>query len=130
MPTPARQNIKAGVMVAKTKNYIDWKNRPFAKDANAEQKRQQAERFSALAEWIRIRGGFVTSPPGKVLRIEVPKNSELPAKLRELGYITVSHGSISLIVGTDYVRPSDELYGSRASPFAEYDVLEIRTDGR
>jgi hypothetical protein len=118
-------------MVAKTKNYIDWKNRPFAKDANAEQKRQQAEKWSALAEWIRKHGGSVVSIHGaKTLRIEVPKNSELPAKLRELGYITVSHGSISRIVGTDYVKPSDELYGARTSPFAEYDVLEIRLDGR
>jgi hypothetical protein len=115
----------------KTDAWASWKNRPFAKDANAEQKRQQAEKWSALAEWIRKRGGFVTSLPGiKTLKIEVPKNSELPAKLRELGYITVSHGSISRIVGTDYVKPSDELYGSRASPFAEYDVLEIRTDGK
>jgi hypothetical protein len=33
--------------------FADWKNRPYAKDANAEQRRQEAERWSALNEFIR-----------------------------------------------------------------------------
>ena len=116
---------------AKVKDtWTSWRDKPRAANAGAEERRQQAERFSALSEYIRKAGGFVTSPPGKVLRVEVPKGSPLPARLAELGYIVAERGSISRITGTDYVKPSDELYGSRASPFAEYDVLEIRTDGR
>ena len=67
---------------------------------------------------------------GMTAQAAAPKNSELPAKLTELGYIVAERGSVSRITGTDYVKPSDELYGSRASPFAEYDVLEIRMDGK
>jgi hypothetical protein len=113
----------------KTKDaWTSWKNRPYAK--GDDQKKKTAEAFEALNLFVRRHGGAVTSPPSKILRIEVPKNSELPAKLTELGYIVAERGSVSRIIGTDYVKPSDELYGSRASPFAEYDVLEIRTDGK
>ena len=37
--------------------------------------------------------GWVTSPPGKVLRIETLKGSELPSRLRELGYNITERGS-------------------------------------
>jgi hypothetical protein len=116
-------------MVAKLKApYVDRLNPSYG--VNADQKKKTAEAFEALNLFVRRHGGAVTSPPGKILRIEVPKNSELPAKLTELGYIVAERGSVSRITGTDYVKPSDELYGSRASPFGEYDVLEIRMDGK
>lgn len=119
------------IQKAKLKNpYVDWKNRPFATNASAEERRRQSERFSALSEFIRKHGGFVTSPPGKVLRVEVMKGSVLPAKLAELGYNVVSHGSVSRVVGIDRVSPTDEFYNGTPSPFAEYAVFEIRLDGR
>jgi hypothetical protein len=65
-----------------------------------------------------------------VLRVEVMKNSELPAKLRELGYIVAERGSVTRITGTDYVKPSDERFTGAPSPFTEVDVLEIRLDGK
>jgi hypothetical protein len=62
--------------------FADWRNRPYAKNANAEQKRQEAEKWSALNEFIRRLGGAVTSVPNnKTLRIEIAKN--LSAKLTD-----------------------------------------------
>lgn len=110
--------------------WTSWRDTPRAANVGTEEKRKQGERWAALNEYIRKHGGFVTSPPGKILRIEVPKGSALPSKLQELGYIVAERGIVSRIIGTDYVKPSDELYGARASPFANYDVLEIRTDGK
>jgi hypothetical protein len=43
--------------------------------------------WNALHDYIRQHGGAVVSVPGhKELRIEIPKDSPLPAKLVELGY--------------------------------------------
>jgi hypothetical protein len=116
-------------MVAKLKApYVDRLNPSRA--AGDDNKKKTAEAFAAVSDFVRRHGGAVTSPPGKVLRIEVPKGSALPAKLTELGYIVVSHGSCTRITGTDYVKPADERFTGAPSPFTEVDVLEIRLDGR
>ena len=116
-------------MIAKLKSpYVDRLNRPYA--TGDDKKRKVAEAFEALNSFIRRYGGAVTSPPGKVLRVEVPKGSPLPAKLAELGYNVAACGTVTRIVGADYVSPHDEFYGARASPFAEYLVFEIQTDGK
>ena len=90
-------------MVAYTKPktaYIDWRNHPHAANAGTEEKRKQGERWAALNEYVRRNGGAVTSVPGnKTLRVEVPKGSELPAKLTELGYNVSSHGSVTRVTG-------------------------------
>ena len=111
--------------------FADWRNRPYAANAGAEEKRKQNERWSALNSFIRKHGGSVTSLPGvKTLRVEVPKGSPLPAKLRELGYITVSHGVVTRITGTDTINPAGARFVGVQSPFCEMDCLEIRLDGR
>jgi hypothetical protein len=110
--------------------YADRLNPRYAVDANAEQKRRQAEAWEALVEFTRRHGGFVTSPPGKVLRIEVPKNSELPAKLAELRFNVVQCGSVTRVTGALPISPRTERASGPPSAFAEMDVLEIRTDGR
>jgi hypothetical protein len=70
-------------------DWTSWRDKPYVKDAKTEERRQQGEKWSALAEWIRKHGGVVTSlPNNKTLRIEIAK--ELSAKLTEelvaLGY--------------------------------------------
>jgi hypothetical protein len=114
----------------KTDAWGSWKNKPYAANAGTEERRRQSERFSALSEFVRKHGGFVTSPPGKVLRIEAPKGSPLPAKLVELGYNVVSRGSTTRITGTDTINPAGERFVGTLSPFTEVDVLEIRLDGK
>ena len=48
---------------------------------------QRMRLWNALHDYIRQHGGAVVSVPGhKELRIEIPKDSPLPAKLIELGY--------------------------------------------
>jgi hypothetical protein len=113
----------------KTKaDWTSWKNKPYA--AGDDKKKQQAEAFELLNSFVRHHGGSITSPPGRFVRIECPKDSLLPAKLRELGYIITDHGSVTRITGMDYVKPVDEKFTGTPSPFAEYHVLEVRLDGK
>ena len=112
--------------------YTDWRNKPYAANPTTEERRKQNERWSALKEYIRKHGGVVVSLPGtKTLRVEVPKDSTLPAKLAELGYNVVSHGSVSRVVGAAAISPKAErLTHAVPSAIAEVDVLEIRLDGK
>jgi hypothetical protein len=125
-------------MVARTiapKNpYTDWRNKPYASNPNAEERRKRAERWHGLNTLIAKFGGWVTSlPPGPTLRIEIAKDSatELTNKLTELGYAIVERATTTRIVGA---APSDPKTERRTrvvpSPFLEVCVLEIRTDGR
>jgi hypothetical protein len=55
-------------------------------------RRQQL--WSAVNEYVGRHGGWITSPPGtQDVRIETPINSELPAKLSELGYRVLHVGT-------------------------------------
>jgi hypothetical protein len=83
-----------------------------------------------MNEWVRRQGGFITSPPGKLLRIEVPKNSELPAKLRELGYNVAACGSETRVTGAQALTPRIERMTGAPSAFVECDILEVRLDGK
>ena len=50
--------------------------------------------WQAMHTFIRENGGVVTSPPdAKVVRAEIPKESALPVKLRELGYQPIHCGA-------------------------------------
>jgi hypothetical protein len=118
--------------IKKTKaDWISWKNRPYASNAGSEEKQRQAEKWSALAAFIRKHNGWVTSTPNnKTLRIECLPGSELPSRLKELGYNIVERGTVTRVTGTDTINPANERYAGTMSPFAEYSVLEIRLDGR
>jgi hypothetical protein len=71
------------------------------------------------------------SPPGRFVRIECPKDSLLPTKLRELGYVTAGHGSVTRITGAPAISPKlERLTHAVPSAFCEMDVYEIRLDGR
>jgi hypothetical protein len=123
-------------MVARAKDskpYIDWKNRPFAKDAKAEERRQQGEKWSALAEFIRKHGGAVVSVPGiKTLRIEVGKDSsaKLTSELARLGYNVAHCGSVTRVSGAPSISPRDERMFGTPSAFTECNVIEVRLDGK
>lgn len=118
-------------MAAVKTPYVDRLNPKYADNPNADRKRQQAEAFEALNVFVRKHGGSITSPPGRVLRIEAPKGSELPAKLRELKYVVVEHGSTTRIVGAapSLGRAAERTYGA-PSPFVECDVVEITLSGK
>jgi hypothetical protein len=65
------------------------------------------------------------------VRIEAPKGSTLPEKLRELGFDIEERGSVSRIVGsTNYATRLDEIMNGAPSPFAEYSVFEITLSGK
>lgn len=120
------------IQTKKLKNpYVDWRNRPYATNAGTEEKRRQAAAWEALNLLVRQHNGWVTSPPGKVLRIEVMKDSELPAKLRELRYNVVRCGSVTRVTGAPASNPvTERTTGAVPSAFCELDVIEIRLDGR
>jgi hypothetical protein len=136
--TPPARCTEAGTMVARTiapKNpYTDWRNRPYASNPNAEERRKRAERWHGLNTLIAKLGGWVTSlPPGPTLRIEIARESatELISKLTELGYAIADRGTTTRIVGAG---PSDlkteRMTRVTPSPFLECATLEIRLDGR
>jgi hypothetical protein len=102
--------------------YIDWRNRPYATNAGTEEKRKQSERWAALNAFIRKHGGAVTSPPGKLLRIEVMKDSPLSEKLRELGYNVAQCGSVTRVTGAPSISPRTE----RLNPHRSEPVHRMR----
>ena len=97
----------------KKKAISDWINRPRQNKPDiAEQRRKLWE---ALTAFIRSNGGHVVSLPGtKNLRVELPQNSALPARLLELGYSVRAAGITTRITG------STENHG-----FMPVDVIEI-----
>jgi hypothetical protein len=115
---------------AKTKDaWTSWKNRPYA--TGDDRKKQQAEAFEALNQYVQRAGGAITSPPGKFVRIEAPKGSTLPAKLVELGYNIVERGFVSRIVGAAAISPKEErLTHAVPSPFVTYTVFELTLSGK
>jgi hypothetical protein len=73
-------------MVAKTKTYIDWKNRPYAA-SRSDETEKRAQLWEAFCEYCRKGKGWVVSPPGsRTATLETEIGSELPQRLRELGY--------------------------------------------
>jgi hypothetical protein len=61
-------------------------------------------------------GGWVISPPSRLLRIEIMKDSTLPAQLSKLGFRVYNVGSTTRIGGE--------------KGFLSVDVIEIAVDGR
>jgi hypothetical protein len=89
-------------------DWASWRDKPYAVNADTEEKRKQGERWAALNEYVRRNGGAVVSVPGnKTLRIECLPGSALPQRLRELGYITVERGRTTGITGAPSVKRQD-----------------------
>jgi hypothetical protein len=111
--------------------YIDRLNPRYADNPNADRKRQQAEAFEILNEYVRRAGAVITSPPGKFVRIEVPKGSELPTELAAMGYNLVSGGSVTRCIGaTPARRRIDELTNGLPSAFCEMGIFETSLSGK
>ena len=82
----------------KTKQFDDWRNQAFAERANREAARRRTELWHALSKFIHSQGAWLISTPGaKYLRIEILKNSPLPARLLEVGYSVRAAGSTTRI---------------------------------
>ena len=72
--------------------------------------------WDAMHEFIRNHGGVVTSVSGtKVVRVEIPKESALPSKLRDLGYDPRHIGMTSRTV---------------SGGFTSVDIIEISLPGK
>jgi hypothetical protein len=68
------------------------------------------EKFEALNIFVTRHGGWVTSVPGAMdVTIEVPETSELPGKLRDLGYLPVEIGRRERMVPN---ATTEEFYSS------------------
>ena len=64
-----------------------WTQKPSAGDEKAKLDQHRRDLWNAINQFVSERGGFVTSVQyTSPIRIEVPPDSELPAKLKELGY--------------------------------------------
>jgi hypothetical protein len=77
---------------------------------------QRIRLWNAIHDFCRQNGGVVVSIPGlKEIRIEVPKDSALPTKLRELGYQPHHHCATTRIA---------------AGAFQTVDVVTITLPGK
>jgi hypothetical protein len=64
-----------------------WVQKPNTADELAKLDQQRRDLWRAIHDFVSERGGFVTSVQYvSPIRIEIPPDSELPQKLRELGY--------------------------------------------
>jgi hypothetical protein len=112
-------------MVAKTKTYIDWKNRPYAAP-HSDDTRRRAELWQAFCDFVRDGRGWITTPPGsRIATLETEVGSPLPSKLADLGYQLVSRGRVTRVTGMDRIAPADERFAGTPSPFAERDVYDV-----
>jgi hypothetical protein len=69
-------------LVRKKNTWRTWMRSPTSRPNETERRRQGL--LEALTEYVHLNGGHVISPPGqKLVRIEIPPNSDLPAKLAE-----------------------------------------------
>jgi len=92
--------------------YVDKLNPRWSGDTpQAVEARRRKNLFAALNQVVTEHLGSITSVPGaKIVKMEIPKDSELPEKLKRLGYSPMPCGSITRITGTG---------------FTAYDVIEI-----
>jgi hypothetical protein len=109
--------------------YVDRLNPKYG--AGNDKKKQTAEAFETLNAFVRRNGGTITSPPGKFVRIECPRDSELPAKLTEMGFDLVERGETMRVAGsTNYATRLDELMNGAPSPFSIMRVYETTLGGK
>lgn len=96
--------------------YFDPLNAQRTESATNKVSAQRRELWHALNAFIISHGGAVTSvPEGRVLRVEIPKDSTLPIKLAELGYDPLQCGATTRIT---------------SKGFKAMDVIEISLPGK
>ena len=97
----------------KPKAVTDWVNKPRPERLDVTEQRRKL--WEALTTFIHSNGGNVVSPPGtKRLRVELPQNSALPARLLELGYPVRAAGITTRITG-----------GTENHGFMPVDIIEF-----
>jgi hypothetical protein len=89
--------------------------RPEATTDAVEQRRRD-ETWQALNLFVQQRSGWITSPPGRQVRIECARGSGLPSQLTKLGFAVKSAGSTTRNGGP--------------TGFMPVDVFEFRIDGQ
>lgn len=82
-------------------SFSKWAVARPSKEAEANRvTEQQKKLWTALAQFIREQGGWVTSIPGlSPLRFEAMEHSKLPLELTKLGYVLLSRGTTTRIGG-------------------------------
>ena len=87
----------------KFRNKKDFKT--WATDRNVNKAiRARKDLFETLAKFVNAHGGFITSVPGaRDVRIEVPKDSDLAARLQTLGWPVFQCGASTRVTGQGIV---------------------------
>lgn len=90
----------------KRKEYdsANWQTVALENARAREAARQRSQLFETLNAYVHQQGGWVVSPPGaKHIRVEIPKDLNLPAKLAELGYTPRLCSAGTRITGGNFV---------------------------
>jgi len=120
---------------AKPKTPSKWANPAPIRSASTDFE-QRRKLWEALTAYITSNGGWVTGLPGtKHLRVEVPRDSALPAKLMEFGYSLRHCGTGTRITpkgGTETITK----YSSTRKPIIRryagivpVDIIEVELPG-
>jgi hypothetical protein len=118
-------------MVAKIKNYVDWRNRPYAA-SRSDETEKRTELWESLNAYCREHRGWITSPiGGRTATLETEIGSELPQRLRELGYHVAFVCQETRVSGaspspeTERLRRKGYEVGTPPGPFMQVDKYEV-----
>jgi hypothetical protein len=109
-------------------DWTSWRDTPRAANAGTRRSGNRAKVGGAQRVCSTQRQSGYVVPDNKTLG-QVPKGSELPAKLAELGCSVAAHGTITRVAGAQPVSRSRARYQNGAVRLTEMDVLIRLTDG-
>jgi hypothetical protein len=123
--------MAAGPLIRKIKSVapFDRLNPSYAANVSTEEKRRRAEQWEILNNFVTERHGWIVSPPGKHVRIEVRENSGLPIRLAVLGYKLRFCGTGTRLVGGGIVETITERGKQRTVTHAgpiPVEIIEVR----
>jgi hypothetical protein len=127
-----RAMVVETVSPAKVKDtWSTWRNKPYAASRSDEYQRRE-ELWQAFCDFVRLERGWITSPiGGRSATLETEIGSELPQRLRELGYHVAFVCQETRVTGASPSPETERLMrkgyevGTPPSPFMQVNKYEL-----